>query len=289
MKATVRRAVGVVLVAVAVSAAACSDAPVLIRHAEARRLASRLHAQFSTANEAGNRAVMADTDEYSKAAAEEAQKAAKAAAETLDELQPIVESLGYKDEIETLIRFSQHFAEYRTLNDEILPLAVENTNLKAQRLAFGDAKEAADAFTAALTLAVPSARRAAAASALADAAKIAVLEIQVVQPRHIAEADNDAMTTMEAQMAAAETRARNAMTRLRAQLPASRADVDRASAALDRFFTLNREIVELSRKNTNVRSLALTLGRKRVVAATCEDQLRVLDEALAAHAFKGTR
>ena len=52
---------------------------------------------------------------------------------------------------------------------------------------------------------------------------------------------------------------------------------------------MNQQVVQLSRRNTNVRSLALTLGRKRVVAAEAEDQLRSLGEALAAHTFQGTR
>ena len=36
--------------------------------------------------------------------------------------------------------FTGRFDEYRRLDDEILPLAVENTNLKAQRLSFGPAR-----------------------------------------------------------------------------------------------------------------------------------------------------
>jgi hypothetical protein len=47
------------------------------------------------------------------------------------------------------------FAEYRVLDRKILDLAVENTNLKAQRLALGPAQEAADAFRDALKAARP--------------------------------------------------------------------------------------------------------------------------------------
>ena len=36
--------------------------------------------------------------------------------------------------------FRKCFAEYRRLDDELLPLAVENSNLKAQRLSFGPAR-----------------------------------------------------------------------------------------------------------------------------------------------------
>ena len=52
---------------------------------------------------------------------------------------------------------------------------------------------------------------------------------------------------------------------------------------------LNKEIVDLSRPNSNVHSLALSLRRKRVVAAECEDQLLALQEALSKHEFTATR
>jgi hypothetical protein len=52
---------------------------------------------------------------------------------------------------------------------------------------------------------------------------------------------------------------------------------------------VNDEIVTLSRRNSNVRSLALSLGRKRMVTAESEDDLRALEEALAKHEFSATR
>src|SRR6185503_14559971 len=51
----------------------------------------------------------------------------------------------------------------------------------------------------------------------------------------------------------------------------------------------NAETVALSRRNTNVRSLALSLGRKRMVTAECDDQLGVLEQALAGHPSGATR
>ena len=51
---------------------------------------------------------------------------------------------------------------------------------------------------------------------------------------------------------------------------------------------MNGEIVKLSRRNSNVRSLALSLGRKRTVTAECEAALSGLDEAIAKHEFNAT-
>jgi hypothetical protein len=49
------------------------------------------------------------------------------------------------------------------------------------------------------------------------------------------------------------------------------------------------EIAALSRRNSNVRSLALSLGKKRTVTAECSDLLRALEETLARHHFAATR
>jgi hypothetical protein len=56
-----------------------------------------------------------------------------------------------------------------------------------------------------------------------------------------------------------------------------------------RFKAIHREIVTLSSRKSEVRSLALSLGRKRMVTATADDQIRALEEALATHGFTATR
>ena len=98
------------------------------------------------------------------------------------------------------------------------------------------------------------------------------------------------MSRLEAEMAASAAAARKDLDALKGLLPAAAAsDLAAASTALDRFKAVNAEIVRLSRRNSNVRSLALSLGRKRTVTAECDDALRALDDALAAHDFTATR
>ena len=98
------------------------------------------------------------------------------------------------------------------------------------------------------------------------------------------------MTRMEEQMTASAAVARKALEELKAALtPAAAPQLAAAGAALDRFMAIHAEIITLSRRNSDVRSLALSLGRKRVVTAECEDQLRALEEALAKHEFTATR
>jgi hypothetical protein len=95
---------------------------------------------------------------------------------------------------------------------------------------------------------------------------------------------------MEKRMAAAEGAARSALQMLAALIaPGSRTQLTAASAALDQFMARNAEVVALSRRNTNVRSLALSLGQKRMLTAVCEDSLRALQDALSKRGFSATR
>jgi hypothetical protein len=280
-----------VLGAAALMLACDTGRPALTQLLEARRLASDLRVEFSRAAEASNRAVMSETDDQSAAAAGEARRARQAVERDAEALQQILQASIYSADKPFLDAFNRRYAEYRRIDDEILPLAVENTNVKAQRLSFGPASDAADAFRSALdrALVTSGAGDRWHAEALAARAVAAVRLIQVLHAPHIAEADLDAMTRMEDQMAAAEGQARAAMQELGRVLPAGREPLTAASAALDRFAAVNKELIAYSRRNSDVRSLALSLGEKRTIAAQCEDQLRSLEDALAKHRFGATR
>ena len=255
-------------------------------------MSADLLVQFTKAADAANRAVMADTDEASVAFAREAERAKEAVQKDTDALGPMLQSLGYSEETRLLEEFARRFAEYRALDRTILELAVENTNLKAQRLAFGPAQEAADAFRDALEPVAPldAAKDAWRVKALVATAVATVREIQVLQAPHIADADHAVMTRMEKRMETSEAAARSALETLAPLVkPASRSRLATATAALDRFMSENAQIIALSRRNTNVRSLALSLNQKGKLTGACEDSLRALREALAKRGFTGTR
>ena len=259
---------------------------------EARRLAADLHVQFKEASDASNRAVMADTDEASVAFASDAEKAAQVIESDVAALAPQLASFGFPKEIQSLDGFRQHFTEYRTLDRQILALAVENTNLKAQHLSFGPAQQAADGFRDALGAIPPSVppKDRCRAEGLVAKATLAVREIQVLQAPHIAEPDDAAMTRMEKEMADLDGVARDALAALAEVVPpGARPLLEPALPALDRFKEVSGQIVMLSRRNTNVRSLDLSLRAKPPLTAACDDSLRALQDALAAEGSTATR
>ena len=281
--------------AIAAAALACSGPTpnlVLTDQVEARRLGADIRVQFTMAADAANRAVMADTDEASKAAAQDAVKARGQVERDVADLELILKRLGYAADIQSLDEFKKQYDEYTKIDDETLGLAVENTNLKAQRLSFTTVQSAVDDFRKALD-ALPAVARAqdrTRVEALCAQATAAALSIQVVEARHIAESEDQAMTKMEGQMTDADAAARKALAELARLVPkAGSSAVMDATTALDRLKTVNTEIVQLSRRNTNVRSLALALGEKHSLRLKCEAALQALSDSLAQHEFKATK
>ena len=276
---------------VAALSVGCGERPALVRLSEARHLSAELMVSFTKTGDASNRAVMADTDEASTAFAQEAREASAKVQHQVDELAKLLSSLNYTSEGDVLQAFAERFATYRELDERVLALAVENTNLKAQRLSFGPVREAADALRDALAQLGPAdPAQTWHVKALAGSVMVAVREIQVLQAPHIAEADEAAMMRLESSMHDAETQARADFRALSSLV--RRADATRiadATAALDRLEALNTEVVALSRRNTNVRSVAMALNEKGKLTAVCEEGLRTLNDALTERMSFGNR
>jgi hypothetical protein len=271
----------------AAMAGGCDVNKALERLSEARHLAADLHVQFSRAADASSRAVMADTDEASVAFAREAVQAKEAIQKDAAALKPVLQTLGYADETRLLEEFDRRFAAYRALDDTILELAVENTNLKAQRLSFGAGQQEADAFRDALGSVPAAGANGWKVKALTASALASVREIQALQAPHIADLDDAAMTLLEKRITGAEASARSALASLGSVVP--RAALGASTAALDRFMAVNAQVMALSRRNTNVRSLVLSLNEKTKLTAACEESLNALRSSLAKHGYNSSR
>ena len=284
----------VVALALGLAVSGCRNAPdpAFTQLAEARRLADDLRVQLAKASNASDRAVMADTDEESVAFAREADKAVGTIESESTALSTRLQSLGYAPEQRALQDFTGHFTAYRKLDHDVLDLAVQNTNLKAQRLSFGPIREAADGFRDDLQAAaqLAPAKDRCRVDGLVARAELAVREIQILQAPHIAEPDAAAMTKIENQMTERLAAAREALKSLGAGASAAMAkQLEAAGAALTHFDKLSAELVALSRRNSNVRSLALALRRAPQLVAACDGSLAILQEALAKEGFSGTR
>ena len=279
------------LAASGIAGSGCHGGPATVQAelGEARRLAADVRVQFNKASDASNRAVMADTDEASVAFAHEAEQDSATIEHDLAALTSLLNALGVQTEAQILDRFKKQFASYRTVDREVLTLAVENTNLKAQRLSFGAERDAADRFKTALGQLLPSlaASEHCRADGLVASAVLSMRELQLLQGPHIAASDDAAMTAIEQQIAVLSAKTATAVSALHGLVePSSLAS---AEAALEEFKGIEAQIVALSRHNSNVRSLDLSLRVKPPLATACDDSARELQNALANEGSKATR
>ena len=257
---------------------------------KARRvdLVERMQRDLAAASEAEKSAVLAITDQDSQTLADQAHAASANVEVERRELEELLTAGGTPDERELLAQFATAFVELQTIDNDLLALAVKNTNLKAYGLAFGPAAAAVRDMNAALTRLVaaqadiPESKT---VLRLAFGAQLGALRLQTLLPPHIAEENDSKMDALEAQMAAEDAQVRHSLAGLAAlsQDP----ELATATARYAEFSTLKTNILALSRENTNVRSLSLSLNRKRKVMLVCQGLLGALQQALLAEPIAG--
>jgi hypothetical protein len=241
------------------------------------RLVAEMQYKLQTAAEAEKNAVMAITDEESASFAEESRGVSADVEAARKKLGRLIDADGRQEEIEPFAQFSEAWKKHQRLDREVLALAVENTNLKAMKLSFGPAKEALQQMEAALgaTTTADSTAQQAASQAL-----VAALKVHALQARHIAEANDAEMDRIEEEMATFDRQAKEGLGAIAS---------DEAQAAYSQFQEINTKIIELSRRNSNVRSAAISLGEKRQVTAECRKLLSALHEAIQSDRVAATR
>ena len=222
----------------------------------------------------------------SKTFADQARASTATLREESERLRKLLEPGGSRGEQDLLAQFSKAFADFERIDSELLSLAVQNTNLKAYSLAFGPAAEALTEMDDALSRVVE--QRASSAEPddkkvilLAEGARISALRIQTLLPPHIAEESDQKMDELEARIAREDREVRKDLADLTAiQSLAGNPDLATAAARYSGFTDLKSQILKLSRENTNVRSLAISLNQKRKSMFLCQDALTALQQAI---------
>jgi len=255
-------------------------------------LVERMRLGLASASEAEKSAVMAVTDEDSRTYADQARAATATVEQGRRDLENLLSPGGTEDERDDLAQFSKAFAEFQRIDKELLNLAVRNTNLKAYSLAFGPAAEALREMDDALGR-VTAAGGAAGADSLkvtqlADGARIAALRLMTLLPPHIAEESDQKMDELEAAMTKEDQAVRRSLDGLTALVKQSdRGDLAAATSSFGRFTEIRTQIIKLSRENTNVRSLTISLNQKRKVMLICQDNLAAIEQAIQAEPIAG--
>ena len=253
---------------------------------KARRvdLVSRMQFGLSSASEAEKSSVMAITDKDSKIFADQARAATAEVERARQEMEELLKKGGTQKERDLLVQFSEAFAEVQRVDNDLLALSVENTNLKAYTLAFGPAAQVIDEMNSALTrlmAANAESRETKEIMLLSFGAQNSALRIQTLLAPHIAEESNEKMDRLEASMTKEDEKVRAALNGLKAFTALiDNTDLGKAVSSYARFTNIRSKILSLSRENTNVRSLAISLNQKRKATLLCQAALSSLKQAI---------
>jgi len=258
------------------------------------RTLSQMHINLLKAVEMEKNAVMAQTDTESQEFADRSLSASAAVEQDRQLLLPLIQASALQDEEKLITEFNQCWTEFRRLDHDILELAVQNTNLKAAGLSRDKGAEVIERFVAALkavvcaNLGTPNDDRAVALPALQ--ATTAGLQIFSLHNFHIAEMSEEKMDQLEALIKAKEKAVVQALAELAPiARETSQDNFLQAKTAFSEFTEVTAKVIDLSRQNSNIKSLELSLGRKRVIAAQCEEVLASFQKAVQDRPFKAAK
>jgi hypothetical protein len=267
--------------------------PVFINDIKKVRLVSEMQVNLNASVEAEKSAVLADTDDASIVYADQARELSAAVEEARLELEVLIEAEKMGREVDILREFSACWERFLQIDQELLPLSVLNTNLKAYDLSYGSAGKALKQLEQALNVLMSSKvskDKTCEIARLSLRTLSAALKIHALQSPHIAESREEKMDEIETSIQTENALINQSLDALSVLLnPADKPLLEAAKSAYMEFWMINTEVVKLSRQNSNVRSLALSLGQKRKATVQCQDVLAALEEAIQSKAYKATR
>lgn len=256
-------------------------------------LISTMRIQLLEAIEDEKNAVLALTDEESKGFADRARKASDGVENNRKEMAAIIHHENASREMELMKEFDSCWLQFRKLDETILALATQNTNLKAQQLSATQCAQEMKRLEESLNgfiLKRVKAGQGDEAVRLSYEALTASLKIFALHKPHIETASDKEMDTIEQEIQSDDASARKALRALRA-IPnlGGNANLKSAETAYDKFMSLTAEVLRLSRLNTNIKSAELSLGKKRLISAQCQEILATLQESVQNRQLKATR
>jgi hypothetical protein len=258
------------------------------------QVVAQMRIDLLTAVEAEKNVLLAETVQAAGDFADQARKAAGAVEKGRVELEAISRRDDIAPQADLLAQFSKAWTEFRSIDAVLLELAVQKTNEQAARLSATQGLDLLLSFQKSLETAMLRGPQGMAGAqflpvqcfkAYAGAATVLGL-----QAPHIAEAADANMDALEARIAAAAAQTRAALDAAQSAASGSaKADMAEARAVFGEFMAVNAKVIALSRINSDVKSLALSMERKRMVAASCLDTLGALQDSVNERLSKARR
>lgn len=265
----------------AVLVAGCSSEPEMVREVRKVGLIDAIRETLLESVEAEKSAVLASTDEESRSLVHEAEHSTAKINRLRGELRALVVADGRKPETEKLAAFDAAWADVERVDRRLLALAVANTNLKAARLSASKGAAALGRFVDALGDIMRGAEAAGTIRALSGAS-IAALRIQPQLLVHIPSADEAEMTRIEDRMHKLSEEVDRDLDTVRDGGLVAPERLAAAAQAWSDYQGILKQVLHLSRENSNVISFDVSVHEKRQVTKECLEALSALREAVEA-------
>lgn len=255
-----------------VLAAGCEGPPALKTDARKIELVRELQRALSRSVENEKLAVLAVSDEDSARFA----GASKQAAAEVDRLRAELRALASEEERARLDDFDAAWAKAAALDAQLLKLATENANLKASALSQGQAMKDLEAVEAGFGALEDQTNDPPRLRALSRAAR-AALEVQALHAPHIDATTDATMDALDAKVHAREAEVDAVLAPGHKPPPkAEAAALATLGAAWAAYKADTAQVLALSRSNSNVKSLDLSLHDKVRATLACDASLDAL-------------
>jgi succinate dehydrogenase flavin-adding protein (antitoxin of CptAB toxin-antitoxin module) len=246
--------------------------------------AARMLTGLASSEAAERSALLAVTDDDVMRNVDEARTAMDDVERAHVELADLVTAESPESQRVALAKVSESFAELKRIDAGLLELLAKNTNGKATVLATGPAADAIREMDAALDRVVAAGAgslEGARSALVARGAQVAALRTVAVLPRHIAEPSDRQKDEFEAVMGVEDEKLKKDLVDL-GKFSKRGDDSDAATSwsCYLRFAEIRAKIVALSRENTNVKALAISLNQKQKALLVCRASLAALRQAI---------
>jgi methyl-accepting chemotaxis protein len=233
--------------------------------------------------------VLAETDEDSKKYANLAKDELVALEANLKQLTDVYNKDVQISEKEktSVANFQKYLEEFKTNDKNLTDLAIQNTNLKATALANGKCVEILDKAEAAVNAFLKLSDKKTSDSATSEKKLLArdfqvnLLRAHALLSLHINASDEAAMTKVETDCKTHEEVLKKTLARLTALAnPEEKPGIASLDALAREYFATTLQVFELSRKNTNAASMALSTGAQNQLSEKVDAECLTLSEEL---------
>jgi hypothetical protein len=183
--------------------------------------------------------------------------------------------------------FDKSWAQFRQIDKEESDMILQKSNTQAYLLSFTEAFSAFSALENALKVVMEQARTTSDKDQIvglcfqmvAESAKILALEAP-----HISEISDERMDAIEGQMKVSSQAVGEALGKIRTLARGNAAAaVDAVAHSFEAFESVNARVLHLSRINSDMKALTISMERKQVIAAECLALLESLREVTKKH------